>query len=176
MGKAVAVDSSVGHASKPETSVDSSGGDAAPVMLLAASPDDTGAASDAASPVSKASGDTSETSGVQTAAKEKLAWCHREYVSEKDCDSWVADQMARREARRADEKKRREERRENEEARRHGAGMVMLPALEQRYASVFLIAAVAGASLIGLAAHASIQQRWYRNRSQVALLDDVAQV
>merc|ERR1711972_676895 len=149
MGKAVAVDSSVGHASKPETSVDSSGGDAAPVMLLAASPDDTGAASDAASPVSKTSGDTSETSGVQAAAKEKLAWCHREYVSEKDCDSWVADQMARRAARRADEKKRREERRENEEALRHGAGLVRLPALDQRYATVFLLAAVAGASLIG---------------------------
>jgi len=52
------------------------------------------------------------------AAAKKLAWCRREYVSEKDCDSWVADQMARKAARQADEKKRKEERREDEEARK----------------------------------------------------------
>merc|ERR1712048_486371 len=77
-----------------------------------------------------ASGDmeSSESSAAdQTAAAKKLAWCQNEYVSAKDCDSWVADQMARKAARKADEEarkaarkadeqKRREERREDEEA------------------------------------------------------------
>merc|ERR1740122_257499 len=52
------------------------------------------------------------------AAREKAEWCHREYVSAKDCDEWVADQLARRVARKADEERRREERRADEEARR----------------------------------------------------------
>merc|ERR1719493_300624 len=52
------------------------------------------------------------------AARTKAEWCHREYVSAKDCDKWVADQLARRAARRADEQRRREERRADEEARK----------------------------------------------------------
>merc|ERR550532_1252501 len=52
------------------------------------------------------------------AAREKAEWCHREYVSAKDCDEWVADQLARRVARKADEERRQEERRADEEARR----------------------------------------------------------
>merc|ERR1719195_1112875 len=52
------------------------------------------------------------------AAREKAEWCRREYVSAKDCDEWVADQLARRVARKADEERRREERRADEEARR----------------------------------------------------------
>jgi len=50
--------------------------------------------------------------------REKAAWCHREYVSAKDCAKWVADQLARHAARTADEERRREERRADEDARR----------------------------------------------------------
>merc|ERR550532_371238 len=66
------------------------------------------------------------------AAREKVEWCHREYVSAKDCDEWVANQLARRVARKADEERRREERRADEEARRagdEGDAAVMLPTL-----------------------------------------------
>merc|ERR1712151_189336 len=109
-----------------------------------------------------------------TAAELKLAWCQREYVSAKDCDSWVADQMARKAARKADERKRREERRKDDEARHHEVGLVMLSVLEHPYAITFLLSSVAGASLLVFAAYASVQLRWYRNRSQVALLADAA--
>merc|ERR1719471_2398874 len=69
-------------------------------------------------------GDHNTSAGTQNgsqaahAAKEKAAWCHREYVSAKDCDKWVADQLARQAARKADEERRREERRADEDARR----------------------------------------------------------
>merc|ERR1719401_1257854 len=33
-------------------------------------------------------------------------WCEKNYVEAKDCEKWVADQMARKEARKADEKAR----------------------------------------------------------------------
>merc|ERR1719210_1824470 len=62
--------------------------------------------------------DMQNSSQAAHAAKEKAAWCHREYVSAKDCDTWVADQLARRAARKADEERRREERRADEDARR----------------------------------------------------------
>merc|ERR1719277_1472778 len=52
------------------------------------------------------------------AAKEKSELCRKNYVNAKDCDEWVADQLARRAARKADEKRRREERRADEEARK----------------------------------------------------------
>merc|ERR1719210_959968 len=61
---------------------------------------------------------TQNSSQAANAAMEKAAWCHREYVSAKDCDKWVADQLARRAARKADEERRREERRADEDARR----------------------------------------------------------
>merc|ERR1719195_2296180 len=64
------------------------------------------------------SADTQNSSQAANAAMEKAAWCHREYVSAKDCDKWVADQLARRAARKADEERRREERRADEDARR----------------------------------------------------------
>merc|ERR1719464_2095511 len=57
-------------------------------------------------------------SKVAVVAREKAEWCRREYVSAKDCDEWVAGQLARRAARKADEKRRREERSADEEARR----------------------------------------------------------
>merc|ERR1719464_199802 len=57
-------------------------------------------------------------SKVAVVAREKAEWCRREYVSAKDCDEWVAEQLARRAARKADEQRRREERRADEEARR----------------------------------------------------------
>merc|ERR1719464_1843502 len=50
--------------------------------------------------------------------KEKSELCRKNYVSAKDCDEWVADQLARRVARKADEERRREERHADEEARR----------------------------------------------------------
>jgi len=51
-------------------------------------------------------------------AKEKSELCRKNYVNAKDCDKWVADQLARRAARRADEQRRRKERRADEEARK----------------------------------------------------------
>merc|ERR1712176_761552 len=163
-------------------------------MLVAASPesdasDDAAPASDAVGHDSEASIDASGPSDVQTAAEEKLALCQREYVSAKDCDSWVADQMARKAARKADERKRREERRKDEEARRQArladkrensvdssgfddAGPVMLPAMGHQLAIAFLFSFLAGAIIVAISAHDSIQIRWCRNRAQVALLDD----
>merc|ERR1712176_718856 len=156
-------------------------------MLVAASPesdasDDAAPASDVVGHVSEASSDASAQSDVQTAAEEKLALCQREYVSAKDCDSWVADQMAREAARKADERTRRQERladkRENS-VNSYGfddAGPVMLPAFGQKIAIAFLASFVSGGIIIAMLAHASIQFRWFRNRSQVALLDDAAHV
>merc|ERR1712176_1722847 len=167
-------------------------------MLVAASPesdasDDAAPASDVVGHDSEASIDASGPSDVQTAAEEKLALCQREYVSAKDCDSWVADQMARKAARKADERTRREERRKDEEARRQArladkkensvnsygfddVGPVMLPAFGQKVAIAFLASFGSGGIIIATLAHASIQFRWCRNRSQVALLDDAAHV
>jgi len=54
------------------------------------------------------------------AAREKAEWCHREYVSAKDCDKWVADQLARRAARKENDARRHEEQRADDEARRAG--------------------------------------------------------
>merc|ERR1712190_131355 len=78
-------------------SSDHSGSDASgagPVMLLAASPD-VGPADDA-----KASDKT------DTKAQSNSVLCREDHVSQKDCDEWVADQLARRAARKADEEKR----------------------------------------------------------------------
>merc|ERR1712217_210929 len=49
---------------------------------------------------------------------EKAEICHREYVSAKDCDAWVADQLARKAARKADEAQRKVAREADEEKRR----------------------------------------------------------
>merc|ERR1712190_522733 len=90
-------------------SSDHSGSDASgagPVMLLAASPD-VGPADDA-----KASDKT------DTKAQSNSVLCREDHVSQKDCDEWVADQLARRAARKADEQKRREDRHEDEAHRR----------------------------------------------------------
>merc|ERR1712060_125888 len=142
---------------------------------------------------SEGSNEASGQKDGQTAAEEKLAWCRREYVGAKDCDSWVADQVARKAARKADERTRREERRKDEKARRQArladkrensvnsygfddAGPVMLPAFGQKVAIAFLPSFVSGGIIIAMLAHASIQFRWCRNRSQVALLDDAAHV
>merc|ERR1719210_1935907 len=81
---------------------------AGPLMMLAALPGGD----------QNTSADTQNSSQAANAAKEKAAWCHREYVSAKDCDTWVADQLARRAARKAEEERRREERRADEDARR----------------------------------------------------------
>lgn len=90
-----------------------------------------------------------------------------------------ADEEARKAARREDEMKRHEEERygneTNVDAGAEDAGPVMLPALEQ-HAVTFLVSFVAGASLVAIATHASVQHRWCRNRAQVALLDDAGQV
>jgi hypothetical protein len=56
------------------------------------------------------------------AEKNRADWCQREYVSPKDCDEWVANQLARRAARKADEKKRREERQADERSTGGSAG------------------------------------------------------
>jgi hypothetical protein len=177
---------------KKEGSVGSSANEEKPLMLFALSADSE-TSDGTGSPDSKASDDAPGKSDAQVAADEKLAWCRREYVSEKDCDSWVADEMARKAARKADERKRREERRKDEEARRQahlakkakesvdssGAdqeGLMMLPALHEQPAIGFLLASVAGASLVALVVHASSQLRCYRNRVQIPLLDDAAPV
>merc|ERR1711933_515397 len=103
-------------------SSDHSGSDASgagPVMLLAASPDvDT-------------SNDAKASDKTDTKAQSNSVLCREDHVSQKDCDEWVADQLARRAARKADEQKRRasrkadeqkrhEEQREEEEARHWG--------------------------------------------------------
>merc|ERR1712190_576001 len=90
-------------------SSDHSGSDASgagPVMLLAASPD-VGTSDDA-----KASDKT------DTKAQSNSVLCQEDHVRQKDCDEWVADQLARRAARKADEQKRREDRHEDEAHRR----------------------------------------------------------
>merc|ERR1711933_602868 len=75
-------------------SSDHSGSDASgagPVMLLAASPDvDT-------------SDDAKASDKTDTKAQSNSVWCRENYVSEKDCDEWVADQLARRAARNAEQ-------------------------------------------------------------------------
>merc|ERR1712048_42255 len=90
-------------------SSDHSGSDArgaGPVMLLAASPDvDT-------------SDDAKADDEKDTKAQANSVLCHEDRVSQKDCDEWVADQLARRAARKADEQKRREDRHEDEAHRR----------------------------------------------------------
>merc|ERR1711933_435810 len=90
-------------------SSDHSGSDASgagPVMLLAASPDvDT-------------SDDAKASDKTDTKAQSNSVWCRENYVSEKDCDEWVADQLARRAARKADEQKPLEEQRADEARRR----------------------------------------------------------
>merc|ERR1711933_134856 len=90
-------------------SSDHSGSDASgagPVMLLAASPDvDT-------------SNDAKASDKTDTKAQSNSVLCREDHVSQKDCDEWVADQLARRAARKADEQKRQEERREDEARRR----------------------------------------------------------
>merc|ERR1712019_318947 len=86
---------------------DSNAGGAGPVMLLAASPDvDT-------------SDDAKASDKTDTKAQSNSVWCVRKekYVSEKDCDEWVADQLARRAARKADEQKRRAARKADEQKR-----------------------------------------------------------
>merc|ERR1711933_370216 len=89
-------------------SSDHSGSDASgagPVMLLAASPDvDT-------------SDDAKASDKTDTKAQSNSVWCRENYVSEKDCDEWVADQLARRAARKADEQKRRAARKADEQKR-----------------------------------------------------------
>merc|ERR1712048_1233573 len=89
-------------------SSDRSGSDArgaGPVMLLAASPDvDT-------------SDDAKADDEKDTKAQSNSVWCRENYVSEKDCDEWVADQLARRAARKADEQKRRAARKADEQKR-----------------------------------------------------------
>merc|ERR1712176_757910 len=78
---------------------------AGPVMLLAASPDvDT-------------SDDAKGSDETDTKAQSNSVWCRENYVSEKDCDEWVADQLARRAARKADEQKRRAARKADEQKR-----------------------------------------------------------
>merc|ERR1712176_1019481 len=181
-------------ADKRTNSAASSAGDNEPLMLVAASPEsdasyDAGAASDAAADASEGSNEASGQKDGQTAAVEKLAWCRREYVSAKDCDSWVVDQMAREAARKADERKRREERRKDVEAHRQArladhwensvgssANPVMLPAMGRQHAIAFFVSFVAGAMLIAFSSNAFIQLRWCRNRAQVPLLDDAAHV
>merc|ERR1712003_389685 len=71
-----------------EKAVDSMASDSDPLFLLAAS---TGAAA----------ADDSARSDSQSTADENSAWCQREDVSARDCDSWVADQLARKAARKA---------------------------------------------------------------------------
>merc|ERR1712048_716936 len=87
---------------------DHSGSDASgagPVMLLAASPDvDT-------------SDDAKASDKTDAKAEASSVWCRENYVSEKDCDEWVADQLARRAARNADEQKRRAARKADEQKR-----------------------------------------------------------
>merc|ERR1712048_725087 len=87
---------------------DHSGSDArgaGPVMLLAASPDvDT-------------SDDAKASDKTDSKAQSSSVWCRENYVSEKDCDEWVADQLARRAARKADDQKRRAARKADEQKR-----------------------------------------------------------
>merc|ERR1712032_423948 len=45
---------------------------------------------------------------IPSNATERRALCQKEYVEEKDCDAWVADQLARKAARARDEQKRRQ--------------------------------------------------------------------
>merc|ERR1712048_269964 len=67
-------------------------------------------------------GDTSDDAKADdekdTKAQANSVLCHEDRVSQKDCDEWVADQLARRAARKADEEKRREDRHEDEAHRR----------------------------------------------------------
>merc|ERR1711933_10190 len=90
-------------------SSDHSGSDASgagPVMLLAASPDvDT-------------SNDAKASDKTDTKAQSNSVLCREDHVSQKDCDEWVADQLARGAARKVDERKRREDRLEDEAHRR----------------------------------------------------------
>merc|ERR1712190_145394 len=90
-------------------SSDHSGSDASgagPVMLLAASPDvDT-------------SDDAKASDKTDTKAQSNSVWCRENYVSQKDCDEWVADQLARRAARKADEENRGAARKADEQKRR----------------------------------------------------------
>merc|ERR1711933_432308 len=90
-------------------SSDHSGSDASgagPVMLLAASPDvDT-------------SNDAKASDKTDTKAQSNSVLCREDHVSQKDCDEWVADQLARRAARKADEEKRGAARKADEQKRR----------------------------------------------------------
>merc|ERR1712019_249558 len=98
------------HRANGGASSDHRGGDAsgaAPGTLLIALPDD----------------DTSDNAGekasdkTEAKAEASSVWCREEYVSEKDCQEWVADQLARRAARKADEEKRRAARKAEEQKR-----------------------------------------------------------
>merc|ERR1712048_422651 len=90
-------------------SSDRSGSDASvtgPAMLFAASPDvDT-------------SDDATASDKTDTKAQSNAVLCHEDHVSQKDCDEWVAGQLARRAARKADEQKRRAARKADEQKRR----------------------------------------------------------
>merc|ERR1712050_638776 len=58
-------------------------------------------------------------------AQAKLALCRREYVDEKQCDAWVADQQARNAARMADELKRKLES-EADEKKRNASALTLM--------------------------------------------------
>merc|ERR1712019_54098 len=67
-------------------------------------------------------GDTSDDAKADdekdTKAQANSVLCHEDRVSQKDCDEWVADQLARRAARKADEEKRGAARKADEQKRR----------------------------------------------------------
>merc|ERR1712217_441564 len=98
---------------------------------------------------------------------EKAEICHREYVSAKDCDAWVADQLARKAARKADEAKRKAEREADEEKRRqernstnsHGEFLeASRPGATGELSTVLVVAVAAGVSMM------AFMRSWYSRR------------
>merc|ERR1712019_203496 len=71
----------------------------------------------AASPDVDTSDDATASDKTDTKAQSNAVLCHEDHVSQKDCDEWVADQLARRAARKADEEKRRAARKADEQKR-----------------------------------------------------------
>jgi hypothetical protein len=84
------------------------------------------------------------------------AWCEHEGVDEKDCAAWIADQVARHDARRSDEAKRRELR-QADEAKRREARRADKEARMDRTNTTALAETADGGDLLLLAAAADSQ-------------------
>merc|ERR1712039_600386 len=93
--------------------------------------------------------------------------CHKEYVSAKDCDAWVADQLERKAARKADEAKRKAAREADEEKRRQERNSTnsqreflaaSRPGAMGEISTVLVVAVAAGVSML------TFMRSWYSRR------------